>query len=205
VIDCPSQDGPKKTIDGVAKDGIQVKARARVTVRSNLDNYVGSALEETVIARVGQAIVSAIGSAETYKDVLENPDHIARRSLETGLDTGTAFEVLSVDIADISVAGVATEANVGAKLQAEQAEADKRRFQAEAEKRRAMAVAQEQEYQAEVQKNRALVVLAEAEVPKAMADAFRSGNLGIMDYYRMRNIQSDTSMRSSIAGDQNGE
>ncbi len=201
VIDCPS---PSATtgdkLDAVAKDGIRLLCKARVTVRANIARLVGGATEETVVARVGQAIVSAIGSAATYKDVLENPDHIAKRALDSGLDAGTAFEILSVDIADISVAGVDREANVGAKLQAEQAEADKRRFQAEAEKRRAMAVATEQEFKAEVQKNRALVVLAEAEVPKAMAEAFRTGNLGIMDYYRMRNIQSDTSMRDSIAG-----
>lgn len=202
VIDCPNPtaSGADK-LDAVAKDGIRLLCKARVTVRANIARLIGGAIEETVVARVGQAIVSAIGSAETYKNVLENPDEIAKRALDSGLDAGTAFEILSVDIADISVAGVDREANVGAKLQAEQAEADKRRFQAEAEKRRAMAVAQEQEFKAEEQKNQALVVLAEAEVPKAMADAFRSGNMGIMDYYRMRNIQSDTSMRNSIADD----
>ena len=201
VINCPTPTGNVDKLDAVARDGIRLLCKARVTVRANIARLVGGATEETVIARVGQAIVSAIGSAETYADVLENPDHIARRALDSGLDAGTAFEILSVDIADISVAGVDREANVGAKLQAEQAEADKRRFQAEAEKRRAMAVAQEQEFQAEVQKNRALVVLAEAEVPKAMAEAFRNGNLGIMDYYRMRNIQADTTMRNNIAGE----
>jgi len=154
---------------------------------------------------VGQAIVSAIGSCGTYKDVLENPDQIAKSALKGGLAAGTAFEILSVDIADISVAGVANAANVGAQLQAEQAEADKRRFQAEAEKRRAMAIALAAENRAKVEENRAKVVLAEAEVPKAMADAFRSGNLGIMDYYRMKNIQADTTMRDSIGGDQSGE
>ncbi len=204
VIDCPASGGNER-LDAVSKDGIRLLAKARVTVRTNIQQLVGGATEETVVARVGQAIVSAIGSSADYKTVLENPDKIAKRALDSGLGAGTAFSILSIDIADISVAGVSTEANVGAKLQAEQAEADKRRFQAEAEKRRAMAVALEQEYQAEVQKNRALVVLAEAEVPRAMADAFRSGNLGIMDYYRMRNIQADTSMRDSISRDDEGE
>ena len=202
VIDCPhaNASGVDK-LDAVAKDGIRLLCKARVTVRANLARLIGGAVEETVIARVGQAIVSAIGSAETYKDVLENPDAIARRALESGLDAGTAFEILSVDLAAISVAGVAREANVGATLQAEQAEADKRRFQAEAEKRRAMAVALEQENKAKIEENRALVVLAESEVPKAMADAFRSGNMGIMDYYRMKNVIADTNMRDNIAGD----
>ncbi|QDU32425.1 SigmaW regulon antibacterial [Poriferisphaera corsica] len=201
VIDCPStasSSGDK--LDAVAKDGIRLLCKARVTVRTNLARLVGGATEETIIARVGQAIVSAIGSQGSYKDVLENPDKIAKRALESGLDAGTAFSILSVDIADVSVAGVDREANVGAKLQAEQAEADKQRFQAEAEKRRALAIAQEQEFKAEVQKSRALVVLAEAEVPKAMAEAFRSGNMGIMDFYRMKNIQADTSMRDNIGG-----
>ena len=200
VIDCPSVSSGSDRLDAVAKDGIRLLCKARVTVRTNLSRLVGGATEETIIARVGQAIVSAIGSQESYKDVLENPDGIARKALESGLDAGTAFSILSVDIADVSVAGVDREANVGAKLQAEQAEADKQRFQAEAEKRRALAIAQEQEFKAEIQKNRALVVLAEAEVPKAMADAFRSGNMGIMDFYRMKNIQADTSMRDNIAG-----
>ena len=201
VINCPGADavsGADK-VDAVAKDGIRLLAKARVTVRANIARLVGGATEETVIARVGQAIVSAIGSTPTYKEVLENPDYISRRALEAGLDSGTAFEILSIDIADISVAGVEREANVGAKLQAEQAEADRRRFQAEAEKRRAMAVAREQEMKAIVQENRAKVVLAEAEIPLAMAESFRSGNLGIMDYYRMKNIQADTSMRDNIA------
>jgi len=197
VIDCPSPDSGKTTVDAVAQDGIQVKARARVTVRANLARLVGGALEETIIARVGEGIVTTIGSSTSHKAVLENPDRISRVVLEKGLDSGTAFEILSVDIADIDVGE-----NIGAKIQGDQAEADKVRFQAEAEKRRAMAVAQEQEYRAEEQKNRAVVVLAEAEVPKAMAEAFRSGNLGIMDYYRMKNIQADTSMRDSIADDQ---
>lgn len=195
VIDCPSPEQGKVTIDAVAQDGIQLKARARVTVRANLSRLVGGALEETIIARVGEGIVTTIGSSSSHKAVLENPDRISKTVLNKGLDAGTAFEILSIDIADIDVGE-----NIGAKLQADQAEADKRRFQAEAEKRRAMAVAQEQEYQAEVQKNRALVVLAEAEIPKAMAEAFRSGNLGIMDYQRYRNIQADTSMRNTIAG-----
>lgn len=204
VIDCPGGDathpGADK-LDAVAKDGIRLLAKGRVTVRTNISQLIGGATEETIVARVGQAIVSAIGSAESYKNVLENPDEIARRALESGLDAGTAFEILSVDIADISVAGVSQEANVGAKLQAEQAEADKRRFQAEAEKRRAMAIALAAENRAKIEENRALVTLAEAEVPKAMAEAFRSGNLGIMDYYRMKNIQADTSMRDSIGGE----
>ncbi len=196
VIDCPSVQSQRSTIDAVAKDGIQLKARARVTVRANIERLVGGATEETIIARVGEGIVTTIGSAAAHKDVLENPDRISKVVLEKGLDAGTAFEILSIDIADIDVGD-----NIGAKLQADQAEADKVRFQAEAEKRRALAVAQEQEYKAEEQKNRALVVLAEADVPKAMADAFRSGNLGVLDYYKMQNIQADTSMRSSIAGD----
>ena len=200
VIDCPSPEQGKTTVDAVAQDGIQVKARARVTVRANLARLVGGALEETIIARVGEGIVTTIGSSTSHKAVLENPDRISKVVLEKGLDAGTAFEILSIDIADIDVGD-----NIGAKLQGDQAEADKHRFQAEAEKRRAMAVAQEQEYRAEEQKNRALVVLAEAEVPKAMAEAFRSGYLGIMDYYRMKNIQADTSMRDSIAGQDGGE
>lgn len=197
VIDCPNTAMGKTTIDAVAQDGIQLKARARVTVRANIGRLVGGATEETIIARVGEGIVTTIGSASSHKAVLENPDRISKTVLEKGLDAGTAFEILSVDIADIDVGE-----NIGAKIQADQAEADKRRFQAEAEKRRAMAVAQEQEFRAEEQKNRALVVLAESEIPKAMAEAFRKGNLGIMDYYKMRNIQADTSMRQSIAGDE---
>jgi uncharacterized protein YqfA (UPF0365 family) len=196
VIDCPSQNGPRQTIDAVAQDGIQLKAKARVTVRTNIPRLVGGATEETIIARVGEGIVTTIGSAESHKAVLANPDNISKTVMAKGLDAGTAFEILSIDIADVDVGD-----NIGAKLQADQAEADKRRFQAEAEKRRAMAVAQEQEHKAEIQKNRALVTLAEAEVPKAMAEAFRRGHLGIMDYYRMRNVQADTAMRSSIAGD----
>ncbi len=195
VIDVPSEVSAKASIDAVAKDGIQLKAKARVTVRTNILQLIGGATEETVVARVGEGIVTSIGSANDYKEVLENPDKISKNVLQRGLDAGTAFEILSIDIADVDVGE-----NIGAKLQADQAEADKRRFQAEAEKRRALAVAQEQEFMAEVQKNRALVVLAEAEVPKAIAESFRSGNLGIMDYYRMKNIVADTSMRDSIAG-----
>ena len=193
VIDVPGPESGKRTVDAVSKDGIQLKAKARVTVRTNLRQIIGGATEETIIARVGEGIVSAIGSAQSHKEVLENPDRISKAVLARGLDAGTAFEILSIDIADIDVGE-----NIGAKLQADQAEADKRRFQAEAEKRRAMAIAVAAENRAEVEKNRALVVLAEAEVPKAMADAFRSGNMGIMDYYRMKNIQADTSMRDSI-------
>ena len=197
VIDVPLPGTGKTTIDAVAKDGIQLKAKARVTVRTNIARLVGGATEETVVARVGEGIVSAIGSAASHKAVLENPDAISKAVLDKGLDSGPAYEILSIDIADVDVG-----ANIGAALQADQAEADKKRFQAEAEKRRAMAVAQEAEYTAEAQKNRALVILAEAEVPKAMAQAFRDGNMGIMDYYRMKNVVADTSMRDSIAGDQ---
>jgi uncharacterized protein YqfA (UPF0365 family) len=193
VIDCPNPEKGRSTIDAVAKDGIQLRAKARVTVRANIERLVGGAKEETIIARVGEGIVTTIGSAQTYKDVLENPDQISRTVLQKGLDAGTAFEILSIDIADIDVGE-----NIGAKLQADQAEADKRRFQAVAEQRRAAARAREQEMIAEVQENRAKVVLQEAEIPKAIADAFRSGHLGVMDYYRMRNIQADTDMRSSI-------
>jgi uncharacterized protein YqfA (UPF0365 family) len=196
VIDCPDPAKGRQTIDAVAKDGIQLKVKARVTVRANLERLVGGATEETIIARVGEGIVTTIGSSESYKVVLENPDTISKRVLEKGLDAGTAFEILSIDIADIDVGE-----NVGAKLQADQAEADRRRFQAEAEKRRAAAKAREQEMIAEVQENRAKVVLAEAEIPKAIAQAFREGNLGIMDYYKLRNIQADTTMRQTIGGE----
>ncbi len=193
VIDCPRSGGGKDTVDAVAKDGIQLKARARVTVRTNLAQLIGGATEETIIARVGEGIVSAIGSAATHKDVLENPDMITKSVLSRSLDAGTAFAILSIDIADVDVGR-----NIGAELQADQAEADTKRFKAEAEKRRAMAVAREAEMTATVEENRAKVVLAEAEVPKAMADAFRAGHMGIMDYYRMRNIVSDTNMRDAI-------
>ncbi|MCI0366093.1 MAG: flotillin-like protein FloA [Phycisphaerales bacterium] len=195
VIDCPSATSGKGTIDAIAKDGIQLKAKARVTVRTNIARLVGGATEETIIARVGEGIISTIGSSASHLAVLETPDRISKTVLAKGLDAGTAFEILSIDIADIDVGD-----NIGANLQAHQAEADKKRFQAEAEKRRAMAVAQETEFVAEAQKNRALVILAEAEVPKAMAEAFRKGNLGIMDYYRMKNVVADTHMRDSIAG-----
>jgi len=174
-------------IAAVAKDGIQLIAVSRVTVRTNLDRLVGGAGEETVIARVGEGMVSTIGSASTHKEVLENPDHISKHILSRGLDAGTAYEILSIDIADVDVGE-----NIGAKLQIDQANADKQIAQAKAEERRAMAVAAEQEM-------RARVVEAEAEVPKAMAEAFRGGNLGIMDYYRMKNVQADTTMRESIA------
>ena len=193
VIDCPNPEKSRGTIDAVAKDGIQLRAKARVTVRANIERLVGGATEETIIARVGEGIVTTIGSAESYKHVLENPDKISKTVLQKGLDAGTAFEILSIDIADVDVGE-----NVGAKLQADQAEADKRRFQAIAEQRRAAAKAREQEMSALVRENRAKVVLAEAEIPKAIAEAFRSGNMGIMDYYRLRNIQADTQMRESI-------
>ncbi len=194
VIDCPDPRKGRDTVDAVAQDGIQLKAKARVTVRANIARLIGGATEETIIARVGEGIVTTIGSAITYKSVLENPDGISKAVLAKGLDAGTAFEILSIDIADVDV-GV----NVGAQLQGAQAEADLKRAKAEAEKRRAMAVAREQEMSAAVVENRAKVVLAEAEVPRAMAEAFRQGNLGIMDYYRMKNITADTSMRDSIA------
>ncbi len=179
----------------VAKDGIELKARARVTVRTNIPGLVGGATDETIIARVGEGIVSAIGSADNYSAVLENPDNISRTVLEKGLDAGTAFEILSIDIADLDVGK-----NIGASLQADQAEADLRVAQAKAETRRAMAVAEEQEMTARTQEMKAKVVEAEAQVPKAMAQAFRDGNLGIMDYYKMENIKSDTGMRDAIAG-----
>ncbi len=195
VIDCPSSSGPRQTIDAVAQDGIQLKAKARVTVRTNLDRLVGGATEETIIARVGEGIVTTIGSAISHKAVLENPDQISKTVMAKGLDAGTAFQILSIDIADIDVGE-----NIGAQLQQAQAEADKKRFQAEAEKRRALAMALEQENKAKIEENKALVVLAEAEIPKAIAGAFNSGHLGIMDYYRLRNVQADTQMRASIAG-----
>ncbi len=194
VIDVPSAAMGRATIDAVAKNGIQLRVKARVTVRTNIRRLVGGATEETIIARVGEGIVTAIGSAADHTAVLENPDHNSKAVLNKGLDANTAFEILSIDIADVDVGD-----NIGAKLQAEQAEADKRRFQAEAEKRRALAVAQEQENIAKVAENRALVVAAEAEIPKAIADAFRSGNLGVMDYYKLRNVQADTAMREAVA------
>ena len=200
VIDVPGSGSGLQTIDGQSKDGIVLKVRAKVTVRTNIRQLIGGATEETVIARVGQGIVNAIGSAADYKYVLENPSTISKRVLDDGLGAGTAFEILSIDIAEITVGE-----NVGAKLQADQAESDKRRFQAEAEKRRALAVANEQEFKAIAQQNRAKVIEAEAQIPMAMAEAFRSGHLGIMDYYKMRNIQADTSMRESLGGGQQEE
>ncbi|MFN3466496.1 MAG: flotillin-like protein FloA [Candidatus Brocadiales bacterium] len=194
VIDCPDPKRGRETIDAVAKDGIQLKVKARVTVRANMQRLVGGAKEETVIARVGEGIVSSIGSATTHKNVLENPDVISKQVLHKGLDAGTAFEILSIDIADVDVGD-----NIGARLQTDQAEADKRVAQAEAEKRRAMAVAREQEMRALVEENRAKVVLAESEVPKAISQAFREGHLGVMDYYQFKNIQADTEMRKSIS------
>jgi len=205
VIDCPD---PKKSglgmLDAVAKDGIRLLVKARVTVRTNLERLVGGAGEDTIIARVGQGIVSAIGSSATYKEVLQNPDKISRKVLESGLDSQTAFEIVSIDIADLSVAGTTSGdiANVGAMLETERAEADKKLRQAEAEGRRAMAVAQEQEMRARVQEMQAKVVEAQAEVPRAMAQAFREGNLGVMDFYRMQNIDADSSMRKAIAGEE---
>ncbi len=196
VIDCPKTGN----ISAVAKDGIQLLARARVTVRTNIEQLVGGATEETIIARVGEGIVSAIGSANDYKAVLENPDTISKAVLARGLDAGTAFAILSIDIADVDVSK-----NIGADLQTEQAEADLKVAQAKAETRRAMAVAAEQEFVAKVQEMRAKVVEAEAEVPRAMAQAFREGNLGVMDYYGMKNIQADTGMRESIAEPGKGE
>ena len=182
-------------ISAVAVNGIELKAVAKVTVRTNIDRLVGGAGEETIIARVGEGIVSSIGSSETHKEVLENPDLISKAVLSKGLDSGTAFEILSIDIADVDVGR-----NIGAQLQTDQAEADKRIAQAKAEERRAMAIASEQEQMARVQEMRAKVVEAEAEVPLAMADAFRSGRLGVMDYFNMKNVAADTQMRESIGG-----
>lgn len=196
VIDCPSSD-PSLYITAVAKDGVQLLCRARVTVRTNIKQLVGGATEETVIARVGEGIVNAIGASPTHADVLEAPQMITQLVLDKGLDAQTAFEILSIDIADISVGE-----NIGAKLRADRAESDKRIAQAKAEERRAMAVAAEQENIAKVTNMRSLVVEAEAQIPKAIAAAFQSGNLGILDYYRMKNIQSDTRMRNSLAGEE---
>ena len=194
VIDVPSGAMGRPTIDAIAGDGIQLRVKARVTVRTNLDRLVGGATEETIVARVGEGIVTTIGSADSHMLVLENPDRISKVVLERGLDSGTAFEILSIDIADIDVGE-----NIGARLKIDQAEAEKKVAQAQAERQRALAVAREQEMVALVQENRAKVVLAEAQVPEAMADAFRSGRLGIMDYYQMQNVQSDTRMRDAIA------
>ena len=192
VIDTPA-------VTAVAKDGIQLITKARVTVRANIRQLVGGAGEDTILARVGEGIVSSIGSSENHKSVLENPDSISKLVLRKGLDAGTAFEILSIDIADIDIGR-----NIGAALQIDQANADKNIAQAKAEERRAMAVALEQEMTAKAEEARANVIQAEAEVPKAMAEAFRSGNLGIMDYYRMKNIQADTDMRASIAQPETG-
>ena len=192
VIDTPP-------VVAVAKDGIQLIAKARVTVRANIRQLVGGAGEDTVLARVGEGIVSSIGSSESHKSVLENPDSISKLVLKKGLDSGTAFEILSIDIADIDIGK-----NIGAGLQIDQAQADKNIAQAKAEERRAMAIALEQEMKAKAQEARAKVIEAEAEVPRAMAEAFRSGNLGIMDYYRMKNIEADTSMRDAIAKPSSG-
>jgi uncharacterized protein YqfA (UPF0365 family) len=203
VIDCPDPSKGTVMLDAVAKDGIRLLVKARVTVRTNLERLVGGAMEETIIARVGQGIVSAIGSSPTYKAVLENPDHISRRVLESGLDAQTAFEIVSIDIADVSVAGVGgggrEVANVGALLETERAEADKKLRQAEAEGRAATARAYEQEMRARVQEMHAKVIEAQAEVPLAIADAFKKGRLGVMDFYRMQNVLADTAMRESLS------
>ena len=194
VIDCPEAKSGRPSLDGIAQNGIQLKVRARVTVRANLLQLIGGATEETIIARVGEGIVSAIGSAKTHLEVLENPDQISKMVLARRLDSQTAFEIVSIDIADIDVGE-----NIGARLQADQAEADTRVARAKAEGRRAMAVAAEQENIATIEQNRAKVVEAEAQIPKAIAEAFNTGKLGIMDYYKLQNVQADTDMRSSIA------
>lgn len=199
VIDCPDPSKGRTTLDGVCRNGIQLRARARVTVRTKLDRLIGGATEETIIARVGEGIVKAIGSAEFHSDVLANPSMISAAVLDNALDAQTAFEIVSIDIAEIDVGQ-----NIGANLQADQAAADLRVAQANAEKRRALAVAMEQEMRAKVEENRAHLVLAEAEVPRAISQAFREGKLGVMDYYQMRNLQSDTQMRTAIAGVSNG-
>ena len=194
VIDCPSQSTGRQTLDGVARNGIQLKVKARVTVRANLLQLIGGATEETIVARVGEGIVSAIGSAATHLEVLAQPDRISKKVLARRLDSQTAFEIVSIDIADIDVGD-----NIGARLQADQAEADVRVARANAEMRRAAAVAAEQENIALIEENRAKVVQAEAEVPKAIAYALREGRLGILDYYKLRNVQADTEMRAAIA------
>jgi uncharacterized protein YqfA (UPF0365 family) len=199
VIDCPDPRKDKAFVAAVAKDGIQVLARARVTVRTNLKQLVGGATEETIVARVGEGIVSTIGSSETHKQVLENPDRISKTVLAKSLDAGTAFSILSIDIADVDIGE-----NIGARLQTDQAEADKRVAQAKAEERRALAVAAEQEMQAAVMENRAKVVLAEVDVPRAIAEAFRSGRLGVMDYWHLKNLQADTRMRESLGESEGG-
>ena len=200
VIDAPDPGRGGGLVAAVAKDGIQLKAKARVTVRANLDRLVGGATEETIIARVGEGIVTTIGSSESHKAVLENPDSISNNVLKRGLDAGTGFEILSIDIADVDVGE-----NIGAKLQIDQANADKQIAQAKAEERKAMALAVEQEMKARTQEMRARVVEAEAEIPKAIADAFRTGKLGVFDYYNLRNIQADTKMRDSIGGEEDSK
>ncbi len=195
VIDCPDASYHGGKFVGQAKNGISVMTKARVTVRTNIERLVGGATEQTIIARVGQGIVSAIGEAESHMDVLEHPGMISKKVLEEGLDAGTAFEILSIDIAELEVGE-----NIGARLKTEQAKADKEIAQAKAEERRAMAVAAEQEFSAQVVQNRAQLVLAEAGVPQAIADAFRAGKLGVFDYYKMMNVQADTQMRTHIAG-----
>ena len=202
VIDCPDPAKGATMLDAVAKDGIRLLVKARVTVRANLARLVGGATEDTIIARVGQGIVSAIGSSQSYKDVLENPDEISKKVLNSGLDSQTAFEIVSIDIAYVSVAGVSGDrevANVGALLETERAEADKKLRQAEAEGRRATAVAAEQEMRARIQEMQAKVVEAQAEIPMAIATAMKEGKLGVMDYLRMQNIMADTTMRESLA------
>jgi uncharacterized protein YqfA (UPF0365 family) len=194
VIDCPSRGLGRDTLDGVAQNGVQLKVKARVTVRANLRQLIGGATEETIIARVGEGIVSAIGSATSHHIVLETPDRISKTVLARRLDAQTAFEIVSIDIGDVTVGE-----NIGARLQADQAEADMRVARAKAESRRTMAVAEEQEMIAQIEESRAKVVEAEAQVPKAIADSFNSGKLGIMDYYKLRNVQADSDMRSAIA------
>ncbi len=200
VIDCPNPASGRDFISAVAKNGIELRVRARVTVRTHIPRLVGGATEETIVARVGEGILTTIGSSESHMDVLENPDRISKTVLSKGLDSGTAFEILSIDIADIDVGD-----NVGSKLQIDQAQADLLVAQARAEERKAMAIARDHEMRSQVSENRAKVVLAEAEVPLAMADAFRSGRLGVMDYYRMRNLEADTQMRSSLGDPATGQ
>jgi len=200
VIDAPVQKTGSETIDAVAMDGVQLKAKARVTIRANIERLVGGATDETIIARVGEGIVTSIGSAATYKKVLENPDSISERVLAKGLDSGTAFEILSVDIGDVDVGR-----NIGAELQEKQAQTDLQIARAKAEERAAMARALEQEMKARVEEMHAKVVDAEAEVPRAMAQAFREGKLGVMDYFQMKNVQADTKMRQSIGGEEKGQ
>ncbi|MEE3032291.1 MAG: flotillin-like protein FloA [Planctomycetota bacterium] len=194
VIDCPAKDDARKSLDAVAKDGIQLKVRARVTVRANLQQLIGGAAEETIMARVGEGIVSSIGSSESHKKVLENPDMISKNVLARRLDSQTAFEIVSIDIADIDVGS-----NIGARLQADQAEADTRVARARAEGRRANAIASEQENVATIEESRAKLVDAESEVPRAISEAFRTGKLGVLEYYTLRNLQADTEMRKSIS------